>query len=78
MITSTDFYNVQKLNDDLYIITEAAHVHCYLILGQKKAILFDIGYGYEDIRPIVRSITDLSVILVLSHGDPDHSFGSKY
>ncbi len=78
MITSTDFCKVQKLDDDLYVITEAGLVHFYLILGQKKAVLIDAGFGFEDIRPIIRSITDLPVMLVLTHGDPDHSYGSEY
>ena len=78
MITSTDFCKVQKLDDDLYVITEAELVHFYLILGQKKAVLLDAGFGYQDIRPIISSITDLPVILVLTHGDPDHSYGSEY
>lgn len=78
MITSTNFCKVQKLDDDLYVITQAGLVHLYLILGQKKAILIDAGYGFEDIRPIIRSITSLPVMLVLTHGDPDHGYGSEY
>lgn len=78
MISSTDFFKVQKLDDDLYVITEAGFVHFYLILGQKKAFLIDAGCGFDDIRPIIRSITDLPVMLILTHGDPDHSYGSEY
>ncbi len=78
MINSTDFFKAQKLDDDLYVITEAGIVHCYLILGQEKAVLVDAGFGYEDIRHIIRSITDLPVMLVLTHGDPDHSYGSEH
>ena len=51
---------------------------CYLVIGSDKAMLFDIGYGYENIMPLVRTITDLPVMLVLSHGDPDHGLGSKW
>jgi hypothetical protein len=43
MINSTDFFKAQKLDDDLYVITEAGIVHCYLILGQEKAVLVDAG-----------------------------------
>ncbi len=78
VITDSNFCKVQKLDDDLYIITEAGFVHFYLILGQKKAVLIDAGCGFEDIRPIIRSITDLPVMLILTHGDPDHSYGSEY
>jgi glyoxylase-like metal-dependent hydrolase (beta-lactamase superfamily II) len=77
MITSTHFCKVQKLDDDLYVITQAGLVHFYLILGQKKAILIDAGYGFEDIRPIIRSITSLPVMLVLTHGDPDQQLRKR-
>lgn len=78
MVTATNFCKVQKLDDDLYVFTEAGFVHFYLILGQEKALLIDAGCGFEDIRPVIRSITDLPVMLVLTHGDPDHSYGSEY
>lgn len=67
-----------KISDQLYVITETESVHCYLVIGSDKAMLFDIGYGYENIMPLVRTITDLPVMLVLSHGDPDHGLGSKW
>ena len=67
---------VEKISDQLYVITETESVHCYLVIGSDKAMLFDIGYGYENIMPLVRTITDLPVMLVLSHGDPDHGLGS--
>ena len=69
---------VEKLSDQLYVITETESVHCYLVIGSDKAMLFDIGYGYENIMPLVRTITDLPVMLVLSHGDPDHGLGTKW
>ena len=69
---------VEKISDQLYVITETESVHCYLVIGSDKAMLFDIGYGYENIIPLVRTITDLPVMLVLSHGDPDHGLGSKW
>ena len=62
---------VEKISDQLYVITETESVHCYLVIGSDKAMLFDIGYGYENIMPLVRTITDLPVMLVLSHGDPE-------
>jgi len=73
---STVINKTEKLDDDLYVITEAGSVHCYIILGTKKAVLFDVGYGYEDIQPLIREFTDLPLVVVLSHGDPDHSLGA--
>lgn len=72
----TQINSVNKISNDLYRITETDSVHRYLILGEKKAVLFDLGYGYENVLPIVKTFTDLPVSVILSHGDPDHALGA--
>ena len=74
---STKVNVVEKISDDLYVITETESVHCYLLLGQEKALLIDCGFGYEDIHPIIASITKLPVMLAVTHGDPDHALGAS-
>lgn len=37
--------------------------------------MIDVGYGYEDIHPIIQSITDKEVIVAVTHGDADHALG---
>lgn len=69
---------LEKIEEDLYVIREAESVNCYLIIGSEKAVLFDVGYGYEDVMPVIREITSLPVMLVLSHGDPDHGLGAGH
>lgn len=69
---------VEKISDRLYVITETESVHCYLILGSEQVLLLDMGYGYEDIQPIIREITDLPIMPVVSHGDPDHGLGCRW
>lgn len=76
-MNGTVLNRVEQLDRDLWVITETDSVNCYLLLGQDKALLFDIGYGYEDIRPLIAQITDLPVMLVISHGDPDHGLGAN-
>jgi glyoxylase-like metal-dependent hydrolase (beta-lactamase superfamily II) len=73
---STVINRIEQLNEDLYMITEARSVHCYLIVGEEKAVLFDVGYGYEDIFAIASKITDKPINVVASHGDPDHALGA--
>lgn len=64
-------YNVENVTENIYRIT-MPYVCCYLIVGKKKALLLDAGWGYGDLKEVVESITDLPVTLVLSHGHPDH------
>lgn len=71
-----DCIRTEKLNERLYCLKEVESVNRYLIVGENKALLFDTGYGYIDFRPQIQEITDLPLIVVNSHGDPDHALGS--
>lgn len=64
-------YEVEKVSERIYRIS-MTYVCCYLIVGDKEAILLDAGWGYGDLKAVVESITDLPITLVLSHGHPDH------
>lgn len=72
---SSQINKVKRICDDLYVITETESVNCYLLIGKEKALLIDCGYGYEDIKPLLSSITDKPIIVALTHGDPDHGLG---
>ena len=75
---STVINKVEKIDDDLYMITETESIHSYLLIGEEKALLIDAGWGYEDIHPLIEDITDREVMLVLTHGDPDHGLGAVH
>lgn len=77
-MNNMETYTITKINDYLYCINETDSVNCYLILGKEKALLFDTGYGYENITKYIKKITNLPLMVVLSHGDPDHGLGSAY
>lgn len=77
-VKGTKINQITKLASNLYMITETESVHCYLILGTQQAALIDVGYGYENITPLIRQITDLPVAIYLTHGDPDHGLGSAH
>ena len=54
-----------------------------LIVGEHHALLFDTGYGFGDLIPLVRAVTDKPLYVVNSHGHVDHAcgnaqFGSAY
>lgn len=48
----------------------------YLVLGREKALLIDTGFGLGSLKKIVDGLTALPVILVNTHGHPDHGGGN--
>ena len=55
---------------------DALHVYCFLIIGEKYAIIYDSMFGYGNLRKFCESITDLPLILVNSHFHGDHAAGN--
>ena len=52
------------------------HVHSDLLIGEHSALLWDTGYGLDDLYSLVRRITDLPLYVVNSHGHLDHTGGN--
>ncbi|MCQ2139009.1 MAG: MBL fold metallo-hydrolase [Bacteroidales bacterium] len=61
----------------VYMISEHAAATCYLVTGTKAAMLIDTGIGVGDLAGLVRGLTDLPLIVVNTHGHPDH-MGANY
>ena len=70
--------NIIQLRPNVYLIDDASESTCYLITGSEKALLVDTANGYEDLHAIVRTLTELPVIVVNTHGHGDHVFGNLY
>ena len=51
--------------------------HSYLVEGNDAALLIDTGYGKGDLSGFVKSVTQLPVTVVNTHGHQDHSGGNS-
>ena len=77
-------YSVNDLGSGIYNITAPPmRFQQYLVLGEEKALLIDSGFGLGSLKKVVDGLTDLPVVLVNTHGHPDHGggngeFGSPY
>jgi glyoxylase-like metal-dependent hydrolase (beta-lactamase superfamily II) len=73
------WFEVYELAPGEYAIYEprqAEHVFSYLIIGTKKALLFDSGFGIGRIQDVVRQLTPLDVMVLNSHTHYDHYAGN--
>lgn len=63
---------VNQMNEHVYRINEkdenGLNVDCYLVLGNQKAALIDTLQEEENLYDIVKEITSLPLIVLLTHG----------
>ena len=68
--------DIIKINDSTWRI-EDGDVRFLLLCGSEKAALVDSGMNTPDARQIAEAITDLPLILINTHADPDHISGNR-
>src|SRR5258708_9645465 len=76
---SDPWFEVYKITPAVFAIYEphqAEETIGYLIVGVKKALLFDTGMGISDIKKVVEHLTKLPIIVLNSHTHDDHVGGN--
>ncbi len=64
-------FELIKINDNSWRI-ESDMVRAYLFVGTKKALLVDSLNVSAPLSELVKNVTELPVMLVNTHADPDH------
>ncbi|MBN2012430.1 MBL fold metallo-hydrolase [candidate division KSB1 bacterium] len=70
------WFVVKQVADEVWRIDDHGGANTYLVVGDDKALLIDTGNGVADLVSEVKSITNLPVIVVNTHGHPDHVGGN--
>ena len=76
---SDPWFEVYKPAANVFAIYEphqAEETIGYLIVGEKRALLFDTGMGISDVKKITAEITKLPIIVLNSHTHDDHVGGN--
>lgn len=69
---------IKELKPFLYLMDEAHEATGYLVIGEEKACVIDTMVGFNDLKKAVQKITDKPLIVVNTHGHPDHIFGNVF
>jgi hydroxyacylglutathione hydrolase len=76
MTEPVQFFTSKQVADRIWSIDGPSNDLMYLVLGSKKAMLVDTGMGIGDLKKLVGSLTDLPLMVVNTHGHPDHAGGN--
>lgn len=71
------WFSVKDLAPQTWLIDDHGADNMYLIEGSDSALLVDTGLGVADLISVVKKITNKPLIVVNTHGHPDHA-GSDY
>lgn len=69
------WFEVYRIRSGVFAIYEphqAEEIISYLILGVKRAVLFDTGMGISNIKVVAEGLTSLPITVVNSHTHNDH------
>lgn len=76
MTEPVQFFTSKQIADRIWSIDGPSNDLMYLVLGSKKAMLVDTGMGIGDLKKLVGGLTDLPLMVVNTHGHPDHGGGN--
>lgn len=69
-------FQTKDLGDGVYCISTPKEEQTYLVVGAEKAALIDTGSGIGSLRAEAEKITSLPLVVILTHGHPDHGGGA--
>ena len=68
----------KQLKPYLYLLDEGHLATGYIVEGDDKVCVIDTMNGFTDIQEFIRRFTDKPIVVVNTHGHPDHIFGNVY
>jgi hydroxyacylglutathione hydrolase len=75
-ITSS-WFSFKEIEKNVWVIDDHKAVNVYLIIGKDSSLVVDTGMGTADLHSMINKLTDKPLIVVNTHGHPDHA-GANY
>ena len=76
MHTCDNWFETTLVADKVWRIDDHGDDNIYLVEGDDKALLIDTGNGIADLAECAKDITKLPLLVVNTHGHPDHIGGN--
>lgn len=77
-IISDGWYTAYNLKKGLWGIDDFGHDTFYAVIGEKRALMIDNGYGAGRLDEFMARLTDLPWITAATHGHIDHCNGNDF
>jgi glyoxylase-like metal-dependent hydrolase (beta-lactamase superfamily II) len=74
---TSGWFTVKEVSKNVWQIDDNKAVNIYLIIGTDSALVVDTGMGSADLITQLRRMTKKPLIIVNTHGHPDHT-GANY
>lgn len=71
-------FTANEVLPGVHHIQDGMGVCMTLLTGSRSAVLVDTGYGLENVHAYVRTLTELPLTVVLTHGHHDHALGARW
>ncbi len=75
--TNSSWFTVNEVLPKVWVISDHNVDNIYLVEGNDSALLIDNGTGVADLVSVVKRLTSKPLIVIITHGHPDHC-GSDY
>ena len=73
---SDGWLTANDIGNNIWQIDENGQDNMFLVIGTKKAMIIDTGWGISNLKRFIERIVDLPVIAVNTHGHSDHAMGN--
>lgn len=65
-----------KIRETIWQIADDNGVYCTLVKGSSMAVLWDTGFGKQNLKKFVEENIQTDYMVINSHGHPDHTGGN--
>lgn len=73
---TSKWFKISEVGPKVWLLEDHGADNIYLVEGSKKAMIVDTGLGAADLAGVAKKITDKPLVVVNTHGHPDHSGGN--